>query len=114
LRSTLQYCFKPIEIDTWTVTEIKQFEELKRVKLSDCFGALRGLRVVEDFSDEQEPTHPLFVGCPCPECGEPLRRIKISWRGLDGFTAIPRDRFLKSRAGPLRADVTSALFPLLT
>jgi plasmid rolling circle replication initiator protein Rep len=100
LRSTLQYCFKPTQIDAWTTSEIQQFEEMKRVKLSECFGSLRGLRVVEGFSEEREASHALFVGCPCPACGEPLRRIKISWRDLDGLTAIPAEWYLKPRAGP--------------
>jgi hypothetical protein len=73
LRSTLQYCFKATEIDNWTAIEIKQFEEMERLKLSDCFGTLRGLRLQENRENYPETERPLYVGCPCPECDEPLR-----------------------------------------
>ena len=100
LRSSLQYCFKPTSIENWTVMEIKQFEEMERIKLSDCFGQFRGLRVLEDVSEDPAAEHPLFVGCPCPECGEPLRRVKISWRDLEELKPIQKDWFVKNRAGP--------------
>ena len=101
LRATLQYCFKPIDIDTWTANEVDQFKEMERIKLSDCFGPFRGLRVFDEPTDEMV-AEPLFVGCPCPECGAPLRRIQILWRELDTLRAIPEHSFEKFRAGPQR------------
>jgi hypothetical protein len=106
LRSTLQYCFKSTEINSWTANEIKQFEEMKRVKLSDCFGTLRGLRLLDNSEGYAEAQHPLFVGYPCPECGEPLKRLKLSWRDLERYSPICNHSSPKTRAGPS----VSALF----
>lgn len=101
LRSTLQYCFKPTELDNWTANEIKQFSDLHRIKLSDCFGSFRGLRVSQAVGDDDRRNKALFVGCPCPECGEPLMRIKLSWRQLNAYMRIAKDWFASSRAGPV-------------
>ena len=100
LRSTLQYCFKPTEIDNWTANEITQFEEMRGVKLSDCFGALRGLRVMDNSEEDPEAEHPLFVGCPCPECGAPLKRFKLSWRDLEKYSRVCNRMSPQARAGP--------------
>jgi hypothetical protein len=97
LRLTLQYCFKPIEIDHWTANEIKQFEEMERIKFSDCFGSLRGLHILENREDYSEA---LFAGHPCPECGEPLKRLKLSWRDLEKYSGLPNHTSPKTRAGP--------------
>jgi hypothetical protein len=99
LRATLQYCFKAIEIETWTANEVQQFNEMERIKLSDCFGAFRGLYLFDDSTD-QSVAEPLFVGCPCPECGAPMIRIKIHWRELNTLTAISHHLLPKCRAGP--------------
>lgn len=107
LSSTLQYCFKPTEINNWTANEIKQFEEMRRVKFSDCFGSLRGLRLLENSEDYPEARHPLFVGHPCPECGEPLKRLKLSWRGLEKYSPILNHTTPKTRAGPCESRLAS-------
>ena len=99
LRSTLQYCFKPIDVENWTANEIVQFEKLRGIKLSDCFGTLRGLRL-EDRETYPEAERPLSVGCPCPECGEPLKRLKLSWRELEKYSPVSNRASLRTRAGP--------------
>jgi hypothetical protein len=101
LRATLQYCFKPIDIEAWTTNEVDQFKQMDRIKLSDCFGPFRGLRVFED-STNQMLAEPLFVGCPCPECGAPLKRIELSWRELESLPANHEHSSAKFRAGPQR------------
>jgi hypothetical protein len=100
LRSTLQYCFKPTEIDNWTANEITQFEEMRGVKLSGCFGTLRGLRLMENSEAQPKAERPLFVGCPCPECGEPLMRLELSWRDLEKYPRICDRMSPQARAGP--------------
>lgn len=101
LHSTLQYCFKPTEIDNWTANEITQFQEMRGVKLSDCFGALRGLRVVDNREEDPTVERPLFVGCPCPECGAPLKRLKLSWRDLEKYSRVCNRVSPQARAGPV-------------
>lgn len=87
LKHLLHYCFKPVDLERWTTNEVKQFQAMSRIKLSECFGALRGLRITNTEADHasEESNSPLFVGCPCPECGEPLERVKVFWRELEGY-----------------------------
>lgn len=100
LQRLLQYCFKPISVTDWTVVEIEQFQSMKNIKLSDCFGELRGLKLDQEADDSEKPKAPLFVGCPCPECGEPLKKVKLSWRDLDGPVRHQDDWFIRDRASP--------------
>jgi len=97
----LGYCFKPADLDKWAASEVQQFQSMRRTKLSDCFGGLRGLRLDEyEFQDASTAEDRLFVGCPCPDCGEPLQKVKVSWRELNGYTPLRWDCFVKVRAGP--------------
>jgi hypothetical protein len=96
LQQVLRYCLKPIDLSGWTANEVRQFQSMGRIKLSECFGGLRALNVAEE--DDAEKPKPLFVGCPCPQCGEPLQRIKISWHDLD--RANEMSWFVRNRDGP--------------
>ncbi len=103
LRRALKYCFKAPDLSNWTVNEVRQFQALRRTKLSECFGELRGVKVTEDeLSDFPVAEPQLFVGCPCPECGARLQIRNVSWRELEGDDSTPvgRNCFLRVRAGP--------------
>lgn len=100
LRNLLQYCFKPPDLEQWTINEVHQFQSMSRVKLSDCFGDLRGLKVRDHEIEEATSIDQLFVGCPCPRCGEPLMKVKLSWRELHTYAAILSDSSLRARASP--------------
>ncbi len=99
-RDVLQYCFKPTDLRKWTVNEVQQFQSMSRIKLSESFGELRGLNVSENEVDFATTAAQLFIGCPCPECGEPLMKVKVFWRDLDRYAPLPKDWFIKARAGP--------------
>jgi hypothetical protein len=100
LRDLLQYCFKPLDLEMWTAADVQQFEAMRRIKLSECFGELRGLKIEADEIDNYTVNR-LFVGYPCPECGERLERVKVSWRNLDKYAPISKDWFIKARASPI-------------
>lgn len=40
-----------------------------------------------------------YVRCQ-PRSGEPLHKVKLPWRELDNYAPIPKDWFVKARAGP--------------
>jgi hypothetical protein len=109
LRSTLQYCFKPIQIENWTSNEITQVEEMKGVKLSDCFGTLRGLQPTPTSDEYAEAELPLSIGSPCPECGDALDVLRLSWRDLDKFSPTCNRTVRKTRAGPSSFRLVSGL-----
>lgn len=79
---TLKYPFKPTNLWDWGPAQVAQFNELTRMKLSECYGALRGLAGVLDDGEDQlgrEPEEALpDVGDPCPLCGLPLVRVRIA------------------------------------
>jgi hypothetical protein len=103
LRDLLQYCFKVPDLEYWTTDEVKQFLCMSRLKLSECFGTLRGLKMngTSKVRDDVIGTSArLFVGCPCPECGEPLKRIKVSWKEFEKHRTTATDWFGRARAGP--------------
>ncbi len=74
----VKYCFKPAEVEKWNVQQVAEFNALRRVKLSDCYGELRGLKVEsdDDLQPDSEHEH-LEVGSPCPDCGEPLVSVTL-------------------------------------
>jgi hypothetical protein len=74
----VKYCFKPAEVETWTVQQVAEFNALRRTKLSDCYGELRGLKVEsdDDILPEIERQH-LEIGSPCPDCGQPLGVVTV-------------------------------------
>jgi hypothetical protein len=82
LGEALKYVFKPANLLTWGPEQIRQFLDLGRTKLRECYGELRGLvgELEDDGEDELgvEPEElPLEEGDACPACGKPL---KAEWR----------------------------------
>ncbi len=77
----LKYCFKPTDIFRWDVQQVREFNALRRVKLSECYGELRGLKVETDDDlegdDRRHDHEDLTYGSPCPECGEPLYPVTV-------------------------------------
>jgi hypothetical protein len=80
---TLKYCFKPADIGLtgapekrWTARQVSEFNGLRRVKLSESYGSLRGFEMdAADAETESAPPDPhadLHFGSPCPDCGSPL------------------------------------------
>jgi hypothetical protein len=83
---TLKYCFKPADIGLtgapekrWTARQVEEFNQLRRVKLSESYGSLRGFTLDADDETEAEaegaPADPhadLHFGSPCPDCGKRL------------------------------------------
>jgi hypothetical protein len=61
---------------------VAEFDALSRLKLGECYGALRGL--AGSRADEAEPGHraseaPLpEAGASCPACGGPLAWARVS------------------------------------
>ncbi len=76
----LKYCFKPSDIFRWDVQQVREFNALRRIKLSECYGELRGLKVEtdDDLADDRRREHEdLGYGSPCPDCGEPLYPVTV-------------------------------------
>ncbi len=80
---TLKYCFKPADIGLtgapekrWTARQVGEFNSLRRVKLSESYGSLRGFQLdTDDAETEGAPADAhadLHFGSPCPDCGSPL------------------------------------------
>ncbi len=83
---TLKYCFKPADIGLtgaaekrWTAQQVAEFNQLRRVKLSESYGSLRGFtldaedKAVEAIQPYEVDEHAhLGFGSPCPDCGSPL------------------------------------------
>ncbi len=83
---TLKYCFKPTDIGLtgapekrWTARQVAEFNGLRRVKLSESYGSLRGFTLdADDEATEAAQPHEvdahadLHFGSPCPDCGSPL------------------------------------------
>ncbi len=79
----LKYCFKPADLTKWGVPQILEFNAMRGVRLGECYGELRGMKLDDerDLDGEQETEREhdgLFVGAPCPCCGEPLQVVTIS------------------------------------
>jgi hypothetical protein len=88
----VKYCVKPADITggskpekQWRAQQVAEFNQLRRAKLSECYGSLRGLEL--DADDEAaEAAEPLPVdehehlgfGSPCPDCGLPLQYETVS------------------------------------
>jgi hypothetical protein len=85
VEEVLKYCFKPSDLARWDVQQVLEFNALKRVKLSECYGELRGLKVEtdDDLSDDAHEHESLTYGSPCPCCGEPLRVVTVARSMLD-------------------------------
>lgn len=102
---TLKYCFKPADVGLvglpekrWTARQVAEFNSLRRVKLSESYGSLRGFAFEADEPDVEvrelcEGVAPadLHFGSPCPDCGRPLM-----------FETVQRAEFV-CRADPMRA-----------
>jgi hypothetical protein len=73
----VKYSFKPANVEKWTVQQVAEFNALRRLKLSDCYGELRGLKVESDDDLRPDSEHHLEVGSPCPDCGEPLMLVTL-------------------------------------
>jgi hypothetical protein len=83
---TLKYCFKPADIGLtaapekrWTARQVTEFTQLRRVKLNESYGSLRGFQLdADDDKAELEEPHMvdahagLSFGSPCPDCGARL------------------------------------------
>jgi hypothetical protein len=77
-----KYCFKPANLNQWDIQQVREFDGLRGIKLSDCYGELRGLKVEsdEDLTGPEmlsDPHRDLGYGSPCPDCGEPLRFVTV-------------------------------------
>jgi hypothetical protein len=86
VEEVLKYCFKPSDLRRWDVPQVLEFNALKGVKLSECYGELRGLKVEadDDLEDDRQREHEdLTYGSPCPECGEPLQVVTVPRSQLD-------------------------------
>jgi hypothetical protein len=62
------------------VQQVREFNALRRIKLSECYGELRGLKVEtdDDLADDRRREHEdLGYGSPCPDCGEPLYPVTV-------------------------------------
>jgi len=92
LAETVKYPFKPRNLWDWGPAQVAQFNERTRMKLSECYGALRGLAgELDDGEDElgREPEEELpGVGDPCPECDLPFARVRISRADLEASFTI--------------------------
>ena len=78
---TLKYVMKPTNLLDWTPAQVAQFNALGRVKLRECYGAMRGLvGEIEDDGEAQIGVEPeersLLEGDPCPTCDLPL---EVRW-----------------------------------
>ncbi len=81
-----KYCFKPADIGVkgaqnkrWTAEQVAEVNRLRRVKLSECYGSLRGFVLDADDHEAEaanappaDPHDDLMFGSPCPDCGAPL------------------------------------------
>ena len=87
----LKYCFKPANLNQWDIQQVREFDGLRGVKFSECFGELRGLKVESDDDLEgapQDEHRDLGYGSPCPDCGESLR-----------FVTVPRSALMERLPG---------------
>jgi hypothetical protein len=80
---TLKYVMKPTNLLEWGPSQVAQFNALGRMKLRECYGAIRGLvgEIDGDGEDQlgMEPEEiPLVEGQPCPDCGLPLTALWVS------------------------------------
>ncbi len=83
----VKYVSKPTNVKTWTPAQVFDFNQLRRVKLSECYGELRGFKFDADDTAASETDNApadefahLTAGSPCPCCYQPLR-----------FAVVPRD-----------------------
>ncbi len=88
----LKYCVKPADITgnakpekQWQAQQVAEFNQLRRVKLSESYGSLRGFELDEKDKaaeaaqaaqtvDEHEY---LSFGSPCPDCGLRLQYATV-------------------------------------
>jgi hypothetical protein len=76
----LKYCFKPADIAKWDVQQIREFNGLRGARLGECYGELRGFKMDDDADLDGEPEREyadLYVGAPCPCCGERLELMTL-------------------------------------
>jgi hypothetical protein len=81
----LKYVTKPSNVRTWTPAQVFDFNQLRRVKLSECYGELRGFKFDADDTAASETDNAsadefahLTAGSPCPCCYHPLRFAVVS------------------------------------
>jgi Replication protein len=77
MAETLKYVMKPTNLLDWGPGQVAQFNALRRMKLRECYGELRGLagEIDGDGEDQlgREPEElPLLEGGACPACGAEL------------------------------------------
>jgi hypothetical protein len=79
VEEVLKYPFKPADVGNWTPDLILEFDGLRRRKLSECYGELRGLKIDSEDDLDAEPEHSgvICVGAPCPQCGEALMLVTL-------------------------------------
>jgi hypothetical protein len=79
VREVLKYVYKPSDVEQWGPQQVAEFMELKGIKLSECYGELRGLKVEsgEDLDGEAAPAE-LREGSLCPHCQKPLKVVRLT------------------------------------
>jgi hypothetical protein len=102
----LKYVSKPANQREWTSEQVREFNQLRRVKFSECYGALRGFTFDDDDIagaevlplDEHER---LDEGSPCPCCDEPLRYQFVSRAVMQAGVELVRHDSSSSHSPPL-------------
>jgi Replication protein len=108
--ASLKYLFKPPTLRGWGPEQVAEFDALARLKLGECFGALRGLSgPLEAAEDGGAPRAgareaPLPEGgAPCPACGLPLawaREPEAEVQAMMWVTARPISLALAQATSP--------------
>jgi hypothetical protein len=87
--AALRYPFKLPTLLDWGPEQAVEFNALARLKLGECYGALRGLvRVLEDDAqscDEALEAPLPELSAPCPACGVPLAWARVSRAELEAM-----------------------------
>ena len=66
LARVLNYILKPADILRWNAEQVKEFNSLRGLKLSECYGEIRSFKAEsEDDLTEEVEDEQLFVGAPC-------------------------------------------------
>ncbi len=101
----LKYVTKPTNQREWTSTQVYEFNQLRRAKFSECYGALRGFALDDDElgADVLPPGEYelLEEGSPCPCCAEPLRYAFVPRSVLQAGVELVRHDSSSSHSPPL-------------
>jgi diadenosine tetraphosphate (Ap4A) HIT family hydrolase len=93
LREVVKYVSKPLDIRRFGAADLKEFLELKNMRMFGTFGEFR------DFCKDFEPSdneaaavseleslaRDLVEGCACPQCNQPLFDLRMSKGELPQF-----------------------------